>query len=97
MKGYYEELVENQAKRIKERNGYIRAGKYSCVDGGCVTFGEILVAGENHKEAGAELERRINGTRNVTRGFEIRKEIEDKYNVIVESGWQIDIEKIINN
>ncbi len=67
---------------IKERNEYVKAGKYSVIDCGFFSLYDTYVIGEQHKEAAEWLLNRFdNCVSSVKSATETMKESERKFDV----------------
>lgn len=88
--------VEGRSACIKQRNEYMKSGKYSTVDGGAACFGTIVVVGDNHIHAAKYLKDRLNETTDISISINIEKKAEKKYDVQVwEDGVEFDYTKTL--
>ena len=80
-----------QSAIIKERNLYIRANKFSVVDGGFANFSDIYCIGENHTMAAEWLEARLSSATTTETAIGYEKECEYKFEVQVWASHEFEI------
>lgn len=79
---------------IRERNIYIKANKYSVIEGGIANFGDVYLVGEAHVDAAKWLNKKLNNATEVEHVIACEKEAEDIFDVQVWSSTDFDITKI---
>lgn len=86
--------IHEWSECIKERNAYIKNGKYSVVDGGMYVYGDCIVVGDNHVDAGKYLEDCLSSCMSTTEAINFQKETEDIYNVQVWTTTDFDLNAV---
>lgn len=88
--------VEGRSECIKERNEYMKSGKYSTIDGGITCFGTLVVVGDNHMHAAKYLKDRLSKITDISFAINAEKKAEQKYDVQVwEDGTEFDFIKTL--
>ncbi len=90
-----ERTVDEKSDCIRERNAAIKAGKYTVIDGGRWEFGDVIIAGEQHKEAAIYLGDCLKSSLDIKENIEFEKETEDIYDVQVWSSTDFDLSSVI--
>lgn len=90
-----ERTIEEKSVCIKERNKEIKKGNYSIIDGGLCSFSDLIIVGEQHKEASIYLRDCVESAINTEELIEFEVETEEIYNVQVWSGLDFDLSAII--
>lgn len=85
---------EHLSAIIKERNIYIKANKYSVIEGGIANFGDIYIIGEAHVDAAKWLDKKLHNATEVEYVIACEREAEDVFDVQVWSSIDFNITKI---
>ena len=89
----FEELSE----AIKERNTYIKSGKYTTIDGGRFIFGDCIIVGENHKDASMYLSHSLENCTSTEEAIDFQKDTEDIYDVQVWNSSDFNLQAVKEN
>lgn len=90
-----ERTLEEKSLCIKERNEYLKANKYSTLDGGFYCFGDLIVVGDEHKEAAFYLETCLASAMNITECIDSEIETEDIYGVQIWNSIDFDLSAVV--
>ena len=89
----FEELSE----AIKERNTYIKSGKYTTIDGGRFIFGDCVIVGENHVDASIYLSNSLENCTSIEEAVDFQKDVENIYNVQVWNSSDFNLQAVKEN
>lgn len=86
--------LTHQSALIKERNAYIRANKFSVIEGEIANFGDVYIIGEAHVDAAKWLDKKLYNATEAEHAVACEREAEDVFDVQVWSSTDLDIAKI---
>lgn len=89
-----ETASEHLSAVIRERNLYIKANKFSVIEGGIANFGEVYIVGEAHADAAKWLDKKLYNATEVEHVVACEREAEDVFDIQVWSSTDFDITKI---
>lgn len=90
-----ERTVDEKSDCIRERNSAIKAGQYTVIDGGRLEFGDVIIVGEQHKEAAIYLRDCLKSSLDIKENIEFEKETEDIYDVQIWSSTDFDLSAVV--
>lgn len=90
-----ERTLEEKSACIKERNAEIKAGRYTVIDGGFHSFGDVVIVGEQHKAAAVYLQQCTGSATGIKELIEFEREAEETYDVQVWSSTDFNLSAII--